>query len=227
MSAGRCDFSIALATVNVLPDPVMPSRTWSRSPRSSPRTISAMACGWSPLGENWVVSLNGMTGAQCATRLTSNFALGKASAEVRSIPNVRIRSRSIARTGAQTRKAWSPFTRSNEPRVPREDDRVHQEIIRHEGERRVSAIDFDVAARIRKAARVRALERAFAPELLGGRASGGLEGDARARPKALVGFERAQILERIGDDVAVDAGAQTRAGGAEGAEVGQAVAEIA
>ena len=36
--------------VKVLPEPVTPSSTWSRSAPSTPRTSSAMAVGWSPLG---------------------------------------------------------------------------------------------------------------------------------------------------------------------------------
>ncbi len=40
------------AMVKVLPEPVTPSSTWSRSPARIPATISAIACGWSPAGWN-------------------------------------------------------------------------------------------------------------------------------------------------------------------------------
>ena len=33
---GRCTFSMTAAIVKLLPDPVMPSRVWKRSPRSIP-----------------------------------------------------------------------------------------------------------------------------------------------------------------------------------------------
>ena len=36
--------------VKVLPEPVTPSSTWVRSWRLTPSTMSAIACGWSPLG---------------------------------------------------------------------------------------------------------------------------------------------------------------------------------
>ena len=36
--------------VKVLPEPVTPSRTWSRSPAWAWATSSAMAAGWSPAG---------------------------------------------------------------------------------------------------------------------------------------------------------------------------------
>ena len=38
------------AAVKVLPEPVTPSSTWSRSSALMPSTSSAMAVGWSPLG---------------------------------------------------------------------------------------------------------------------------------------------------------------------------------
>ena len=40
------------AIVNVLPEPVTPSRTWSRRPSASPRVSCSMARGWSPVGWN-------------------------------------------------------------------------------------------------------------------------------------------------------------------------------
>ena len=36
--------------VKVLPEPVTPSSTWSRSCRAMPSTSSPIACGWSPFG---------------------------------------------------------------------------------------------------------------------------------------------------------------------------------
>ncbi len=38
--------------VKVLPEPVTPSSTWSRSWARTPFTISSIACGWSPCGSN-------------------------------------------------------------------------------------------------------------------------------------------------------------------------------
>ncbi len=42
--------------VKVLPEPVTPSSTWSRSPRATPSMSAAIACGWSPAGWNseWI-----------------------------------------------------------------------------------------------------------------------------------------------------------------------------
>jgi hypothetical protein len=48
--AGRCVSWMICAAVKVLPEPVTPSSTWSRSPAPMPATSSAMACGWSPAG---------------------------------------------------------------------------------------------------------------------------------------------------------------------------------
>src|SRR4051812_7567591 len=38
------------AIVALLPEPVMPSSVWNRSPRLTPSASLAMACGWSPAG---------------------------------------------------------------------------------------------------------------------------------------------------------------------------------
>ena len=38
--------------VKVLPEPVTPSSTWSRSLARTPLTSSSIACGWSPFGSN-------------------------------------------------------------------------------------------------------------------------------------------------------------------------------
>ncbi len=48
MSVGRFTASMTLAMVNVLPEPVTPSRICSWSPRSSPSVSWRMASGWSP-----------------------------------------------------------------------------------------------------------------------------------------------------------------------------------
>jgi len=60
MMAGRCVASITLAMVKVLPEPVTPSSTCSRSPASAWATSSAMAEGWSPAGWYFVSSRKGM-----------------------------------------------------------------------------------------------------------------------------------------------------------------------
>ena len=49
-SVGRCTCSIVQAMVALLPEPVMPSSVWNRSPRSMPSASAAMAFGWSPAG---------------------------------------------------------------------------------------------------------------------------------------------------------------------------------
>ena len=49
-SVGRCSRSTAKAIVAVLPVPVAPSSVTKRSPADTPSTISAIACGWSPVG---------------------------------------------------------------------------------------------------------------------------------------------------------------------------------
>jgi hypothetical protein len=38
--------------VALLPEPVMPSSVWNRSPRVMPSASAAMAAGWSPAGSN-------------------------------------------------------------------------------------------------------------------------------------------------------------------------------
>jgi hypothetical protein len=50
ISDGRCIASITWAMVKVLPEPVTPSSTWSRSPLRRPAIKSAIAVGWSPAG---------------------------------------------------------------------------------------------------------------------------------------------------------------------------------
>ena len=54
---GRCTASITLAMVKVLPEPVTPSSTWSRSFPCSPATSSLMAPGWSPFGSKGETTL--------------------------------------------------------------------------------------------------------------------------------------------------------------------------
>src|SRR5690606_22334380 len=49
-SAGGCVCWITCAMVKVLPEPVTPSSTWSRSWPCKPFTSAAMAAGWSPAG---------------------------------------------------------------------------------------------------------------------------------------------------------------------------------
>ena len=50
ISVGRCTCSMVQAMVALLPLPVMPSRVWKRSPRSTPALRAAIALGWSPAG---------------------------------------------------------------------------------------------------------------------------------------------------------------------------------
>jgi len=59
---GFCTCATTLAMVNVLPEPVTPSRAWCRSPRLTPATSSPIARGWSPCGLKSLRSLKGMAG---------------------------------------------------------------------------------------------------------------------------------------------------------------------
>src|SRR5690349_9633448 len=54
---GRSTSAITLAIVNVLPEPVMPSRTWASLLRRRPSTSSSIARGWSPPGWYGATSL--------------------------------------------------------------------------------------------------------------------------------------------------------------------------
>jgi hypothetical protein len=44
--------------VNVLPDPVTPSKTWCLSPRSKALDKESIAAGWSPAGVKSLTILN-------------------------------------------------------------------------------------------------------------------------------------------------------------------------
>ena len=59
ISVGRCTCSIVQAIVADLPDPVMPSSVWKRSPRRSPSLSAAMAVGWSPAAPKSDTTWNG------------------------------------------------------------------------------------------------------------------------------------------------------------------------
>src|SRR5215510_2901518 len=60
-SVGRLTASMTLATVKVLPLPVIPRSTWLRSPLTRPSWSSAMALGWSPVGVNCETSFSLVT----------------------------------------------------------------------------------------------------------------------------------------------------------------------
>src|SRR5688572_11931760 len=65
--AGLPSCAMTLATVKVLPDPVMASSVGKRSPRPDPSTSWRIASGWSPVGENSETRRNGLsTGASFA-----------------------------------------------------------------------------------------------------------------------------------------------------------------
>ena len=59
---GRWTLAMTPAIVNDLPDPVMPSSVWNRSPAASPWLSDSIAAGWSPAGaksdtsSNWAIS---------------------------------------------------------------------------------------------------------------------------------------------------------------------------
>ena len=111
--------------------------------------------------------------------------------------------------------------------MPSEDDAVEQHVVVDEGERRVRRVDDDARAGAVEARGERAVPRRLVPELLGGRLPLGDERHAGARAEALVRLEGAEVVERIGHDVAVDPGAEAHAGLAHGAEVRQAVSQVA
>ena len=58
-SVGLCTCSMVQAIVALLPEPVMPSRVWYRSPLAMPSLSAAMAAGWSPAGSNSETIRNG------------------------------------------------------------------------------------------------------------------------------------------------------------------------
>src|SRR6266699_6124816 len=76
MIAGRPVRAMTCAIVKVLPEPVTPSSTWSRSPRSSPSHHSSIACGWSPAGANSELSRNGFSISPGGRSATSNGSMG-------------------------------------------------------------------------------------------------------------------------------------------------------
>ena len=60
-SVGRWTFSMTLAIVNVLPEPVTPSKTCSSRPIFTPCASFSMASGWSPVGLKGACSLNSIS----------------------------------------------------------------------------------------------------------------------------------------------------------------------
>ena len=50
INVGLPTFAITLAMVNVLPEPVTPSRTCAGTPSCTPSVSCLIACGWSPVG---------------------------------------------------------------------------------------------------------------------------------------------------------------------------------
>jgi hypothetical protein len=79
--AGRCTASITFAMVKVLPVPVAPSSTWSRSPALRFSTSSGIAVRWSPIGSYSETHLNrtppsdfsGRSG-RCGVQVAGTFA---------------------------------------------------------------------------------------------------------------------------------------------------------
>ncbi len=90
-SAGRCNSSITLAIVKVLPEPVTPSSTCVCSPSRALAVSSAIAVGWSPDGSYsetsskrlppidfsgrtglWGTNLSEVSGSSSPRRITSS-----------------------------------------------------------------------------------------------------------------------------------------------------------
>ena len=71
-SVGRFTSATTFAIVKVLPEPVTPSSTWCGSPRRSPAVSSAMARGWSPVGCELALEVEGH--AHVLTRLPVRFS---------------------------------------------------------------------------------------------------------------------------------------------------------
>src|SRR5450432_2318861 len=147
----------------------------------------------------------------------------------------------ITRPGREVGQAPSDAPRPRglvfeEGRVRAEDDGVEEQLGRHEVELGVVRADgYDAAAIVglgvsAEAAGRFAFGRAGAPERFGrglGPGRTGAERHSRAGSEAFVGLQRAEVFERVDEDVTVDARAEAGAGLAQRAHVGQAVAEIA
>ena len=57
----------------LLPEPVMPSSVWNRSPRLTPSANLAIACGWSPAG--WKSETTLEVGHDSQSRVTNTRSL--------------------------------------------------------------------------------------------------------------------------------------------------------
>src|SRR4051794_21275937 len=67
---------MTLAIAKLLPEPVIPSRVWNRSPRCTPSTSAAIASGWSPAGARSVTSSNSGTTRSYRPRASQPFEVG-------------------------------------------------------------------------------------------------------------------------------------------------------
>src|SRR5262245_31945753 len=75
-SVGLPMSAMTLATVKVLPEPVIPSSVWKRSPRRNPSMSWRIASGWSPVGENSETRRNGLVvGATVAMLLGQEYPM--------------------------------------------------------------------------------------------------------------------------------------------------------
>src|SRR5260221_6811308 len=134
MSVGLPDCWITLATVNVLPEPVIPSRTWCRSEAPRPASSWSIARGWSPFGSKWVVNRNadGMRKDELSPRgergasasRSAHFGLG-----------LRPRLRATRALGAGRAHALEVVDECPAAAWRAEDDRVEQDFVVHELER--------------------------------------------------------------------------------------------
>ena len=122
---------------------------------------------------------------------------------------------------ARRRTASAGLDARDERRAAGEHERVEQRFVLDERERAVRPVEHDLSARVGEAAGARALRGAGRPECFGrGEPARGHEGRAPLRAQPLVRLEGAEVVEGVGDHVAVDARDQPRAVRAERTEVG-------
>ena len=111
---GRWSWSMTWATVKVLPEPVTPSRVWSRLPWRRLSTSPAIACGWSPAGWKSEVSWNWGTPASLRLGLP-----GPGPSAVGSPPARQRRSTSVSSAVSRPSSARSGGVGAASPGAPR------------------------------------------------------------------------------------------------------------
>src|SRR5512134_4055481 len=103
-SAGRFVPAMTLAIVNVLPDPVTPSRTCRDMPWERPATSSRIASGWSPEGDNGDFRRNRFSTARSSS---THYTVTRRRDLLRSFAKQAIRAFAASQGAARLRSAWS------------------------------------------------------------------------------------------------------------------------